>query len=222
LEALTESDAVTLQRSALPDANAEALAAFLEELRLLDSRRAFVVSNSAMLARDLGYADALARIRAAADDGRAVDWAAARDSAGAAARQLLGSSPLTSEVVELVANMAGAITVRDLVAAEDFDLVLMPWTRRSGEPATVRASWQPVLPKRPRFAVSVDPRSGLRRGFGWLRQRGATQGAGSRIDGADTANRGVAVEVLPPEAAQLAEEEARVEAERIRLDDEAR
>src|SRR5699024_6138874 len=33
--------------------------------------------------------------------------------------------------------------VRDLVSAEDFDLLLVPWTRRPGEPGLGRSSWAP-------------------------------------------------------------------------------
>ena len=114
--------------------NAPSVAAFLEELVGLDSKRALTVSNGRMLAESRGYGIARDRVRSIAQDARPSEWQSARAAAAARARHQLDSSALSGRVVEAIADMAGAIAVRDLISPEHFDTLLVPWTRRPGEP----------------------------------------------------------------------------------------
>jgi hypothetical protein len=59
-------------------------------------------------------------------------------AASATARAELGDSTVTDEVLDIIADVAGAIAIRDLLPEEDAELLLLPWTGRV-EPATGRA-----------------------------------------------------------------------------------
>lgn len=117
--------------------NANEVRIFLAGLRGLDSERARRVFDGRAVAHAKGYAAAK---RAAARIGQAkrkTEWQLAREAASVIARGKLGDTTLSDQVVDVLADAAGAIAVRDLLSRHDFNVVLLPWTWTSArvEPA---------------------------------------------------------------------------------------
>jgi hypothetical protein len=126
--------------------NAVEVRHFLSELRGLDRYRARQVWDGRTVAHLRGYTRAR---RSAVATGRAQrheEWLFAREAASVIARGELGDSVLTEQVLDVVADAAGAIVIRDLIPPKDYELLLLPWRWR-GEPVTGRSSgtgWVPV------------------------------------------------------------------------------
>jgi hypothetical protein len=117
---------------------------FLGELRELDWDRAIQVADGTAHAEIRGYSPTL---RAAAETGRTQrpeEWRLAREAASVLARGKLGSSAVTEQVVELVADVAGVIAIKDLLPDRDVELLLLPWTWRGGAAARVPAAIVPA------------------------------------------------------------------------------
>ena len=128
--------------------NAEHVRHFLAELRGLDSYRARQVWDGRAVAHLRGYSRAQ---RAAVSIGRAQrgsEWLFAREAASVIAKGELGDSILTDHVLDVVADAAGAMVVRDLLPQRDFDLLLLPWKWR-GEPVSGERP-TPLVPPSPK------------------------------------------------------------------------
>jgi curved DNA-binding protein CbpA len=110
---------------------------FLAELRALDPYRARQVWHGRAVAHAKGYSKARQRALDAASGQREDEFLFARDAASVIVRGQLGDTLLTERVLDVVADVAGAITIRDLISGHDFDLLLLPWQWR-GKPAAVR------------------------------------------------------------------------------------
>jgi curved DNA-binding protein CbpA len=118
-------------------ANANEVRIFLAGLRGLDSERARRISDGRAVAHARNYSAAR---RAAAEIGqkqRRTEWQLAREAASVIARGKLGDTALTEQVVDVIADAAGAIAIRDLLWDADFKLLMLPWTWQSArvEPA---------------------------------------------------------------------------------------
>jgi len=105
---------------------------FLAELRELDEPRAQEVRAAKHEADVAGYDSARRVAFTASRAHRLSEWLFAREAATVIVRRRLGESPLATEIVDPVADVAGAIAIRDLLPGSDFDLLSMPWTRRGG------------------------------------------------------------------------------------------
>jgi curved DNA-binding protein CbpA len=129
---------------------------FLADLRALDEPRAMEIRDGTVAADASGYGAARELALASARGERASEWLLAREAASVIARGKLGDSPLRAEVPEVVADIAGAIAIRDLIPQADFELLLMPWTWRGERgSATARGSVTARVSK----ATPVSPRS---------------------------------------------------------------
>src|SRR6185503_3883613 len=123
--------------------NANDVRIFLAGLRGLDSERARRVFDGRAVAHAKGYSAAR---RAAAQVGqskRKTEWQLAREAASVIARGKLGDTMLTEQVVDVLADVAGAIAIRDLLPKADYKTLLLPWTWKSArvdEPAPTPAA----------------------------------------------------------------------------------
>ena len=111
--------------------NANEVRIFLASLRGLDSERARRVFDGRAVAHAKGYTAAR---RAAAQVGqtkRKTEWQLAREAASVIARGKLGDTTLTEQVVDVLADTAGAIAIRDLLPKADYKTLLVPWTWKS-------------------------------------------------------------------------------------------
>jgi curved DNA-binding protein CbpA len=127
---------------------------FLSDLRELDRPRARQVWDGRAVAHSKGYSAARRRALAASRDGRQSEWLFAREAASVIARGKLGDSTLTAQVLDVVADIAGVLTIRDLITRADFELLLLPWTWRGerlplAQAATSAPSVAPPPPRRP-------------------------------------------------------------------------
>ena len=108
---------------------------FLAGLRGLDSERARRVFDGRAIAHAQGYTVARS---AAAQIGlakRKTEWQLAREAASVIARGKLGDTTLTEQVVDVLADAAGAIAIRDLLSRSYYKTLLLPWTWRSARVA---------------------------------------------------------------------------------------
>jgi hypothetical protein len=103
---------------------------FLGQLDDLDLDRAIDVWNGYGVAEAEGYAAALEEAQRLADKQRPDAWRLARESAAEVAAKRLGDPDFTGEIVEVLANVAGALVIRDLLSRHDFRLLQLPWTQR--------------------------------------------------------------------------------------------
>ncbi len=155
--------------------NADAVAAFLDELHTFDGRYAFAIWTGRGIAIEQGYARARETAATAAAAARHAEWLAAREAAAAILGDKIGPSLLDRQVLEILAASAGAIVVRDLISPEDFDLLLLPWTRHTGGRGNGHVSWSPPAAEPgPDAATAAGAENGSHatRGstFGWLRR----------------------------------------------------
>ena len=126
-------------------ANANEVRIFLASLRGLDSERARRVFDGRAVAHAKGYTAAR---RVAAQIGQAkrkTEWQLAREAASVIARGKLGDTTLTEQVVDVLADTAGAIAIRDLLSKSDYKTLLIPWTWKSAQvvPAQVVPARRP-------------------------------------------------------------------------------
>jgi curved DNA-binding protein CbpA len=138
---------------------------FLSDLRAIDRPRAQQIWDGRAVAHAKGYTAARRRALAASRAGHHGEWQFAREAASVIARGKLGESTLTSQVVDVIADIAGAITIHDLISRADFEVLMLPWTWR-GKPAAggVAASVVPVARPRatePKARPAKPPPAGL-------------------------------------------------------------
>ena len=143
---------------------------------------------------------------------RKTEWQLAREAASVIARGKLGDTTLTEQVVDVLADAAGAIAIRDLLSRSYYKTLLLPWTWRSArvEPAAVPEPRAPTVEARaaPRQLAHSAPeavpegrwaealaRDGRRRAGGscrqtrWLRRnRTGDFESGARPGGRDRAS----------------------------------
>ncbi len=110
---------------------------FLDELRELDLDRAIEVWDAYAVAQERGHAEARAAAERVATKQRPQAWATAREAASQAVRERLGASPVTNEVADILADVAGSLVVRDLLSRQDFRHLQFPWTSRGGSERTL-------------------------------------------------------------------------------------
>jgi len=110
---------------------------FLAELRELDLDRAVEAWNGYGVAQARGYVAALEAARGIAAKQRTNAWLLARRAAAALARERLGDPALMSEVVDVLASVAGSIVIRDLLSRHEFRLLQLPWTWRADDAAAL-------------------------------------------------------------------------------------
>lgn len=141
--------------------NAPEVRQFLADLREIDYARALEVRGGIQAATAAGHATARSVAYEAGRSRRLSEWLFARDAAAVIVRTRLGEVGLAGEVVEPLADAAGAIAIRDLLPHPDFDLLLLPWTWRGdhmlGRPVTPRSmAAVRILPRhvRPTAAAS--------------------------------------------------------------------
>jgi len=115
---------------------------FLDELRALDLDRAIEVWDAYAVAQDRGHAEARAAAEHVAEKQRPQAWVAAREAASQAVREQLGASPVTTEVADILADVAGSLVVRDLVSRHDFRQLQFPWTWRGGPERALAEDWE--------------------------------------------------------------------------------
>lgn len=106
---------------------------FLTEVRALDPYRARQVWDGRAVAHTQGYSTARQAAMDAASGLRQDEFLLAREAASVIARGQLGDTLLTERVLDVIADAAGAIAIRDLISRRHFELLLLPWTWR-GEP----------------------------------------------------------------------------------------
>ena len=111
--------------------NARFVREFLAELHGLDRHRARQVWDGRAVAHALGYSKARRAVAALGRAERPDEWAFAREAASIIARGELGDTVLTERVLDVVADAAGAIALRDLLSRRDYELLLLPWTWRA-------------------------------------------------------------------------------------------
>src|SRR5829696_3642481 len=145
--------------------NAKDVRAFLAELRTLDAKRAFELRDGGARTDAAAYVRARDAAAAAAAAFRQPAWVFAREAASVIARGKLGETAFTGQVVDLVADVAGAIALRDLLPPGDFDALLHPWqwrgtdaptakTRRATKPARPTSAARPATPSDARHALA--------------------------------------------------------------------
>jgi hypothetical protein len=111
--------------------NAAEVGQFLAELRGLDWDRAIQVWQGRAAADTKGYGRALRSAADLAGQQRRDAWLLAREATSAIAGAKLGDSTQTNQIVDVLADIGGAISIRDLLPRRDFELLLLPWTWRA-------------------------------------------------------------------------------------------
>ncbi len=107
--------------------NAAEVRRFLADLRALDWDGALRLWETRTEAAVAGHAAARRRAEAVASRSRHEAWLMAREAAFVIARGRLGTSTVTVQIAELVADAAGAIALRGLLAHADYELLAAPW-----------------------------------------------------------------------------------------------
>jgi len=145
---------------------------FLTDLREIDYARAREVSGGTRAAFAAGHQMARSAAFRAGRLGRLSEWLYARDAAAIIVRTRLGEALVANEIVEAMADAAGAIAVRDLISRTDFELLLLPWTWRGDhilERPAASAAFAGVPNLAPVAAATGAARAaavGMARGFG--------------------------------------------------------
>jgi hypothetical protein len=120
--------------------NANEVRIFLAGLRGLDSERARRVFDGRAVAHAQGYAGARRLATQIGQANRKTEWQLAREAASVIARGKLGDTTLTEQVVDVLADTAGAIAIRDLLSKADYKTLLLPWTWKSARVVPDRAA----------------------------------------------------------------------------------
>ncbi len=120
---------------------------FLAQVRELNGSRARTLVDVHESLGSAAHTDALGEAVAASRAARPTEWALAREAATVIALGKLGGSPLSSKVASIVADIAGAIVVRDLIDAGALERILAPWAR-SDEPVVHAPRHRPPAPPR--------------------------------------------------------------------------
>jgi DnaJ domain len=111
---------------------------FLAELRALDELRAWQIRDGKATVDPDTYAAAQHAAFTIGQIELRAEWLLAREAASVIARGKLADSPLQAEITQILADVAGAIVIRDLILPADFETLLLPWTWRD-EKAAVAA-----------------------------------------------------------------------------------
>jgi curved DNA-binding protein CbpA len=130
---------------------------YLIDLAELDERRALQVREGKAVADASGYAAARSAAFTSARRRRLSEWLFSREAALSVTRMRLGSTPLALEIGEALADVAGGIAIRDLVATADFDVLMLPWLWR-GERLTEQTRTRPSR----EITTSTSPRVAAR------------------------------------------------------------
>jgi hypothetical protein len=120
--------------------NASEVRIFLAGLRGLDSERARRVFDGRAVAHAKGYTGARRLAAQIGQANRKIEWQLAREAASVIARGKLGDTILTEQVVDVLADTAGAIAIRDLLSSSDYRTLLLPWTWTSARVEGVKAA----------------------------------------------------------------------------------
>ena len=134
--------------------NTDEVRRFLADLRALDEARATAIRDGRAAIDPIAYAVARHVAFMEGRGSRRDEWLLAREAASVIARGKLGDSPLTPVVSDVVAEVAGAITVRDLLSRNDFAVLLEPWAWR-GDARSAAGSGglaPPIVPAEPAAA----------------------------------------------------------------------
>lgn len=123
--------------------NADRVREFLAQLRDVDERRAHEIRDGRNAIDADDYAHARRAAFAISRSRRLSEWLFARDAAAGVILDVLGNGPLERDVGDILAEIAGAIAVRDLLPATLFDTLIEPWTYR-GRQVAARASRPPI------------------------------------------------------------------------------
>jgi curved DNA-binding protein CbpA len=138
--------------------NTDRVRQFLADIRDLDEQRAVQVRDGKASLDPDDYAHAKRAAFAISRSRRLSEWLFARDAATAVVLGQLQGRPLATETGETLADVAGAIAVRDLLPPEVFDTLLEPWTWRSQTIAAKTQVWTvPLKPPPPRPAAGARP-----------------------------------------------------------------
>jgi hypothetical protein len=138
--------------------NAAQVLIYLDELGQLDLDRAIEVWDSYAVAAGRGYAEAREAAEHVAHKQRPQAWARARAAATAVVSTQLGQTPVSSEVEEILATVAGSLVIRDLLSRRDFRLLQLPWAwSGKGEPAIADGSEEAPDEAPPEPAAVVLP-----------------------------------------------------------------
>ncbi|MEA2673739.1 MAG: molecular chaperone DnaJ, partial [Chloroflexota bacterium] len=112
---------------------------FLAELRALDELRAWQVRDGVANVDADAYAAARHAAFLIGQVERKAEWLLARDAASVIARGKLADAPLQAEITNVLADIAGAIVIRDLILPADFAQLLAPWRWRGDRAAAASA-----------------------------------------------------------------------------------
>ena len=119
---------------------------FLADLRPITWDRALEIATAKATLGTTEYAEARGvALAASRESGRHDQWLLARDAAMVIARGKLREGPAVAEIATIVADVAGAMVVRDRMPLADFQTLLAPWTFRpavtdDAKTATLRPS----------------------------------------------------------------------------------
>lgn len=120
---------------------------FLARVRELNGARARELIDGRDSLEPGAYARSRSAALVASRGGRHNEWTFAREAATVIVNGKLSGSPLTSPVAAIVADIAGAIVVRDLLDPGDFERLLAPWTWRE----------RPAVPAGAPVGRPIDP-----------------------------------------------------------------
>ncbi len=152
---------------------------FLTELRTLGGSRATDVLNAKLALDATAYAEARSSALAAARAWREGEWTFAREAAYVIARGKLSGSPIEPAVATIVADIAGAIVVRDQITSREFLLLLAPWSETATPSVATRE--RPQRTSTPRLAgVGALAGRTMRSGRTGLAGLGALAGQAAR------------------------------------------
>jgi DnaJ domain len=110
---------------------------FLADLRALDELRAWQIRDGRASVDPDTYASAQHAAFTIGQVERRAEWLLARDAAAVIARGKLADSPQQAEITRVLADIAGALVIRDLILPADFDQLLLPWTCRDEKAAAL-------------------------------------------------------------------------------------
>lgn len=132
---------------------------FLADLRSLDEQQAAEVHAGKAATDQMAFAVAQHVAATAGQTHRQAEWLLAREAASVIVRGKLRNSNLQAEVAAIVADIAGAIAIRDLIPKTDFEVLLQPWGWRDEEGALTTASASTALVPR-----GTSPKGVVQRG----------------------------------------------------------
>jgi curved DNA-binding protein CbpA len=112
--------------------NSDRVRQFLADLRALDEARALQLRAGRFSVIHPDYPAARERMLELGRERRDAETNLAREAAAVIVRGKVGDPHLADEIATVASDIAGAITLRDLLPRDDFELLLAPWTWRGG------------------------------------------------------------------------------------------